>query len=1193
MKNSALLEKLLNKLEITKFRFNRSMATEIFVFLVLEQVELFKKDNSNQEFADETIRKEVEAVCNYFEEKKIDTAVAISSLTDYLKSDDSKNELTNEFFNDIMKAVSSICVDFGVEEMSLIRVIDCIFLTPTVAVVKYVLSKNNEENPVKTSDIASKISSYRKDSKPKTESDKRRPTLAEKLASKIDSYKSTTSNDDDEEEDLFEDEIEEEEEVLVKNTLDTTVTETKSIQNSLLDKVFGQDHAISAFVSAFFQSELECMLQDKRSRPRAIFLFAGPPGVGKTYLAENVAEALGRPFKRFDMSEYSDKEAHLTFCGMNSAYKGSKVGTVTDFVDKNPKCVLLFDEIEKAHQNVIHIFLQMLDAGRVRDNFTEDEVSFVDTIIIFTTNAGKQLYENPAMGNLSLVSKKNVLNALETDINPVTNAPFFPRAICSRFASGNIVMFNHLTAYNLVKIVNTEFKKQLSGFEKKANLKINVDPSVASAIMFSEGGKADARSIKGKSSNFMYQELFELFRLLDSGKTKYSVKDLEEVEVNVEIPQDPQIASLFEGKERPEVLFFCDSVIEEKIKGYNPQNFIPIFASNFEDAKELMYTHKFATLLVDVKCGVKDNTKTVLNVEDLESEGRDFLAYVNEYFNTPCYLIEENLGDISKEEELSFAQSGIRGVCAYAKETFVADVEAICEMTRQQEKILELARANKVLTFKTLQKITTNGKKATITLFDFKLGLAVDSEDKSSILSGVSKPNTRFTDVIGAKDAKDELNYFVSFLKDPVGYMKKGVKAPRGVLLYGPPGTGKTLLAKAMAGESDVTFISAEGNQFLKGIVGAGSQKVHELFNMARKYAPAVLFIDEVDAIAKNRRSEGGDTTGDVLTAFLTEMDGFSTKSDRPVFVLAATNYDIDQNSKRSLDPAILRRFDRKILVDLPNKEEREQFILKKIEKNKNINLSKEQIENIAMRATGMSLSDLDNVFEFALRNSIKSNDCFVTDKIIEDAFESYNSGEEKTCWSEKEVERTARHEAGHALVCWLNGETPSYLTIVSRGNHGGYMQHADSENKGIYTKDDLIARVRTALGGRAAEVVYYGERDGISTGASGDLYSATSTIERMICSYGMDDKIGLATINLDALHSSEYYSIVKARVNEIISKEFVITKALIEQNKEAIDKLVEVLLKKSSIKGSEIDQILGETIDRNNINFRITDEEN
>lgn len=966
------------------------------------------------------------------------------------------------------------------------------------------------------------------------------------------------------------------------NHLVSTIYKVKKTQDKLLGTIFGQDHAISSFVSAYFQSELNTIIQDKRNKPRATFLFAGPPGVGKTFLAEQVAENLKLPFKRFDMSEYADKEAHLSFCGMDKTYKNSHAGNVTSFVKENKRSILLFDEIEKAHTNVIYLFLQILDAGRLRDTYLEEEIPFNDTIIIFTTNAGKQLYEDANVSDLSTVSRKSILNALATDINPSTGAPFFPRAICSRFASGNIIMFNHLSACDLIKIIEREFEKQEKGFLSKANIKIEMDSKIPYALLFAEGGKADARVIRGKASGFIFQELYELFRLSVSNKYKIDVKNIDCIKFGVKLADDEEeINALFEKKDKPQILVFTDDEFRSKITEELNGEVEVFYASTVEEGKEVLCSNNISIILCDVLSGRHYvDEYNLLNLEDVESEGRAFIDFINENFCIPYYLLERQDVAISQEEFLSFAKAGARGKITMFAENFKDNISVATEAIYQQFKLNQLAKANKVLNFNTSQYVSSDGKTAHIDLYGFNLKTAVDAEDNGSILSGMSKPDLRFSEIIGAKDAKEELSYFVKFLKDPVSYLRKGVKAPKGVLLYGPPGTGKTMLAKAMAGESDVTFLTAEGNQFLKKYVGEGSDKVHELFNTARKYAPSILFIDEIDAIAKNRNGGGlnGDASSDVLSSFLTEMDGFNSKSDKPVFVLAATNYDIEGDGTRTLDPALLRRFDRKILVDLPNKEERIQYVKLKVAKVQSIKLSDSQIENIAVRSTGMSLAELDNVFEYALRNSIKHNEDYVGDEAVENAFESYNSGEVKT-WDESTLLRTARHEAGHALMCWLSGDKPSYLTIVARGNHGGYMQHGDNENKGIYLKDDLISRVRTALGGRAAEVVYYGEEDGISTGPSGDLITATRIVEQLICSYGMDEKIGLSSISIDRIANTPYYATVKNRVDEILLQEFNTTKETIEKCKKAIDNLVEVLLEKSHVKGDEIDEILSKSI--------------
>ena len=948
-----------------------------------------------------------------------------------------------------------------------------------------------------------------------------------------------------------------------------TVNNTKRIQDMLLSSIFGQDQAVTAFVSGYFQSELNSFTGKKRSKPAASFLFAGPPGVGKTYLAEKAAEALGLPYRRFDMSEYSDNDSLVEFCGSDNVYKNGKPGNVTDFVAKNPHCVLLFDEIEKAHISIIYLFLQILDAGRIRDNFTDEEVSFSRATIIFTTNVGKNLYEDPSVINLSSIPRKKVLKALSTDLDPVTRAPLFPAAICSRFASGNVVMFNHLGANNLFTIAKRELDERAKDFESTAGIKMELDPMIPTALLLSEGGKADARTVKGRAGAFFHEELYELLRLLSASGGDDALKGLEKIKVDVCLDgADSELVSMFVNSTGAEVLIFADEAIASRAKRAL-QGVTVHTASNIADAKDILFNHDVSVILADITCDRRSDEK-LLNIEDVNSVGREFISYALEAYATPVYLLTEKADDVSTEEFLSLAGMGVRDhiVLSGKRGEFRRRVLEKCDIAYQQGNMLKLARENKVLTYRTSQTLSRSKKTAEIHLFDFHLALATDIEDSASVLDNVSRPNLSFADVIGAEDAKGELEYFVKYLKDPVKYMRMGVKAPKGILLYGPPGTGKTLLAKAMAGESDVTFLTAEGNQFLKRYVGEGAEAVHAIFAAARKYAPSILFVDEIDAIGKNRATASSDINSDVLTAFLTEMDGFKTDTSKPVFVLAATNYEIEEGRGRSLDPALLRRFDRRILVDLPNKEERKRYIQMKISKNATLHLSDAEVDNIAVRSTGMSLAELESVFEMALRSAIRSESGVVGDDDVEEAFETFNSGERKE-WSQDSLIRTARHEAGHALLSWLGGDKPSYLTIVARGDHGGYMQHGDREGKGMYTKPELLARIRTSLGGRAAELVYYGECDGLSTGPSGDLATATRIAEGMICHYGMDDEVGLSYLDGEELPSE-----IRARVNAILESELAYAVETVEKNRDAIDAIVEALMERTHLKEDEMDAI-------------------
>ena len=1160
MKKSILLEYLFSAAQIIGEEFGKfNITSNHFMIALLEAINRVRNGDTIPEISTDDARSEFASVQKLLDDFDIPYESIVDFISADIKSEEYNSSMDEFVFRKIKYTADSEARIEKADEVNAVSFLRLILKDPTESIKNRIilretanatetagdLSSSDPDNPP-AFDFSSLFSSFEEDFFGE----------AAKPEKPVDTATSVTP-----------------EPYSATKELCETVESTKKIQNYLLERIFGQDDAINAFVSGYFQSQVNRAMNKNSRKPGAIFLFAGPPGVGKTFLAETVADALGLPFRRFDMSEYSDKEANFEFAGSDSVYKGGKPGNVTSFVDEHPRSVVLFDEIEKAHLNVIHLFLQILDAGRIRDNHSDREVSFADTVIIFTTNVGRSLYEDSSIANLATIPRKKIIKAISEDKNPTTGEALFPAAICSRLASGHVIMFNHLGAGNLYTIVNNELTKNAEGFCEAMGIGIDIDPKVATAIIFSEGGHADARTVKGKSATFFHEELYEFFRLFDSEKHSGKVEDLKKIRIDVELDgNDAEVSGLFINPKKQEVLIFASGDIksecERRLEGINCY-----YADNIADAKDILFNHDISAILCDISCGSRGNEAGVLNVEDVQSAGRDFIAYVIERYTIPVYVMELNDKDISREENLSFMRLGAKGVITVndGASSLYDKVSDVCDIAYQQNNMFKLAKSNKVLTYKTAQTVSDDKTSAAIKLFNLKLKTATDTEDSGSVLDNISKPDIHFDDVIGAEDAKGELKYFVDYLKNPVEFMRRGVRSPKGVLLYGPPGTGKTMLAKAMAGESDVTFLTAEGNQFLKSRIGAGSDEVHKLFTAARKYAPSIIFIDEIDAVGKDRNSSMGETTGDVLTAFLTEMDGFKNDTSKPVFVLAATNYEVEQGKGKTLDPALLRRFDRRIYVDLPNKDERRRYLEMKISRHGNAELSNAQIDNIAMRSTGMSLAELESVFEMALRNAIRTGGC-ITDESFEEAFETFSSGEKKE-WAPETLLRTARHEAGHALLCWLYGEKPSYLTIVARGDHGGYMQHGDSEDKAIYLKSELAAKIRTALAGRAAELVYYGDEDGISTGASADLYSATKTCERMICNYGMDDDFGLSYIDVSSM-DIDTASDMRARVNEVLAAELSLARETVAKNAEAMDKIVAALMEKNHLKGGEIDEI-------------------
>ena len=979
----------------------------------------------------------------------------------------------------------------------------------------------------------------------------------------------------------------------------------RKMRYTLLDKVHGQDHVVHAVAEGMFNAEVLASADTERKRPRAIFVFAGPPGVGKTFLAEQAAEALTIPFKRFDMSNFSDHQSQVNLIGLNPSYKEAKPGVITGFVKDNPHCILLFDEIEKAHLNSIQLFLQILDAGNLHDDFLDRDISFRDTIIIFTTNAGRQLYENNSHQNAAGLARQTILNALETDTHPQTGKPFFPAAICSRIATGYPMMFNHLQSHHLEKIGKTEFQRCCRLFEKQYGIKMDADELLATVLLFAEGGQTDARTLRAQTELFFKTELFKLFRLWESG-FQTALEKLDSIKFSVittELPDD--VKPVFNNPERQSILLFGDESIAEQLRKKLPETDV-FQTTETEEAIKLLTEKDIHLTLFELSIGSAEIKKadpmatipqshvkmpeqipvgtigvfnfTPVAASSLKSS-RTFFRTVRERLpEMPVYLLESDKFAIDDELLASFVRAGARGKLILSDNNwsiFVEEITGICTYSYLQNVATGLAMQRKILSFETVPTLSPDKKQAIIRMREFSLRRAVSAADTREVLDDMEKPDTRFDDVIGASDAKNELQYFVNFLKNPKKAAASGYKPPKGVLLYGPPGTGKTMLARAMAGESDVAFIPATASNFVTKWQGSGPESVRALFARARRYAPAIVFIDEIDAIGRIRgRGNTGHGEEMALNALLTEMDGFTIDPKRPVFVLAATNFNIEEGKGGigTIDPALSRRFDRKILVDLPNKEDRERYLKLKLSKRPN-EVKDTMIKQLAERSTGYSLANLESVLELAFRKA-NQEELPLNDNLLEEAFELNRHGDKKD-WGKDYLERVARHESGHAYLCFLSGRTPAYLTIVARGNHGGYMEHSDDENSPLKTKDELLARIRTALGGRAAEIVYYGEKEGISSGASGDLQSATHIARTMICTYGMDENIGMASLSEEEATKGPLADKITARISEIIKEELTQSIEMIKKGKPAIDKLVKNLLEKNKLTKEEMEELM------------------
>ena len=452
-------------------------------------------------------------------------------------------------------------------------------------------------------------------------------------------------------------------------------------------------------------------------------------------------------------------------------------------------------------------------------------------------------------------------------------------------------------------------------------------------------------------------------------------------------------------------------------------------------------------------------------------------------------------------------------------------------------------------------------------------------------LYGQDKEKVLFTDIAGNDNAKQDLQEVVDFLKHPKKYKDLGAKIPKGVLLVGPPGTGKTMLARAVAGEAGVPFFSISGSEFVEMFVGVGASRVRDLFSKAKKNAPCIIFIDEIDAVGRKRGSGmggGHDEREQTLNQILVEMDGFDGETN--VIVLAATN------RADVLDPALLRpgRFDRRVNITLPERKDREAIL--KVHFKKKPTDETVDLDKLAAKTAGSSGADLANMANEAAIIAARRNKKKITNDELTEAFERVAIGPERKTkiMNDHEKELTAYHEAGHAIVGHVlpDSDPVHKVTIIPRGGTGGvtwFLPPEDKSYTNVYEFKDILAR---AMGGRIAEQLIYGD-DGITTGAGSDLRKATEIARDMVIEQGMgkglrdqvfhEDNGGLMfdKMTRERPYSDETAKMIDEEVAQLITEAKQRAMLVLKENRSFLDKLAEALLEEETLEESEVDEIL------------------
>jgi cell division protease FtsH len=963
----------------------------------------------------------------------------------------------------------------------------------------------------------------------------------------------------------------------------------RHLRDKLRRDIKGQDEAIAQVIDGLFSGELSNALDPDRRRPAGIFTLAGPPGVGKTFLAESIAAGLGRPddFKRFDMSEYTHVGDTTVLAGSAKVYQGSRRGTLTGFVKKHPKAILLFDEIEKANPAIHNLFLSILDAGRLTDEHSDETIDFRETLIFFTTNAGRSLYEDESNPGRR-ANRTTILDALRTELDSSTGRPLFPAAICSRMASGYPILFNHLAPDDLVAIAGKHINHVAEQLGEHFALDIEVHPRIPYDLLLREG-RTDARTLRAKAESFVREAILKAaFRLSDE-RIEDSMGRIQKLEFVVSDGSTERSARE-ETVERT-ILFVGEPAENDRLRDLFGDAQWRAVSSAEEACREFAERSGVAFALLDLEfrppaaslpAGESDgkrndawSTLAYFDFAPLEARsfahGQKIMRELRDRLpDLPIYIVSR--GEQDDELLLAAMQSGgCRGTLTIPDESgrrselshppqteaFRDEIRTILDRTALLARIDDLQRRNRIVEFDVVAKpFQGDETRLRIECRDFRESIAPRAQDVGLLLSDHERPQDRFDDVVGAALARQYLDRARNWLRDAPTLSARGVKAPRGVLLWGPPGTGKTKLARALAGESEGAFFLVQA-----ATLKSNPAKVQEVFRAARRNAPSVIFIDELESFGLSREFGNADPA---LNQILTEMDGFAAGA--AVIVVGATNH------PRHLDPALRRRFSHDVLVELPNRDERRDFVRRMLERRNDHDghrVSETLIDRIANESEGGSLATLETILEEAVRLAVEDKRP-VDDEILERAFEEMTYGQAKQAFGE---ESTAWHEAGHIVAMHhLGKRIPNFVTIVARGDYRGFAVH--DHDRGIRTRSDYENEICIFLAGRVAQEKKLGE-EGVEDGAWEDLEHASALARHMAHVLGMTDEIGLVSF---AERQPEPHSAAQAAkaVRRSLDEQEKRTRELLDEHFEELERVAGALLEKKRLYKTDLEQLLG-----------------